>query len=493
MSEKRLCVNCDDELTGNNPRKKYCNQEKAAKCPVCGDEFSYICIQDRRMKHHCSKKCVDKNPKRMEKIRETTLKKYGVDNFFKDPEIHKRAVKKSMSKESKEKRKQTNLSRYGVENSMQSPEIAKRMFDNQRENNGGKLGFNTEKQKNTMMERYGVDVPCKNPEILRKSIDNNIAKNGKLFGAGGRVSKGNIFMANLLKERFDVNVKLEHRIENIFFDLFLPDHDIAIDINPTISHNSDISFACLRNRCEINCSKHKPMPQDAHYQRAQIAKNNNLSLIQVYDWDDIDEIIAIVGEKISNKEKILVQNCSIRAISQEELNEFLQVNHVQHELKKQENYYGALYNEKIISVAVFSLLTARNSKWIFDYYSEHKNFSVIGGEKELFDNFVNNISPKLVINYVNFDRHTGKEIFLNNLGFIEEETTGPNLVWHHAKNKNLHKVTKEMLNKIGTNITTNIKCDSISGEEENNKNAARHEKCVKVYTAGNRVFIWRKK
>lgn len=127
---------------------------KLRKCENCGNFLTYGASTGTGK--FCSKKCAlsgNNNPfsKHKDKVKESYIKKYGVDNPAK-------------SKEVQNKIKETLLKNYGVINTFQ-------------------LDKTKEKIKNTFQERYGVDHNSQNEEIKEKMIKS------KLSGAYNRIKK----------------------------------------------------------------------------------------------------------------------------------------------------------------------------------------------------------------------------------------------------------------------------------------------------------------
>ena len=112
------------------------------KCKTGGKEI----ILTNQLKEYCSHKCVYNSPDVKLKLKETNLKRYGVENPAK-------------SKQSKEKMKETNLKKYGVECYSKTPEFVKKM-------------------KETNLERYGVEAPIQSKEIMQKITETNLKKYG---------------------------------------------------------------------------------------------------------------------------------------------------------------------------------------------------------------------------------------------------------------------------------------------------------------------------
>ena len=84
----------------------------AGICDICNKEVKFSSI-DEGFPKLCQKCNNKRNPNRIQKIKETMLEKYGVENA-------------SQIVESQEKKKQTNLERYGVEYTHQNKEIMQR-------------------------------------------------------------------------------------------------------------------------------------------------------------------------------------------------------------------------------------------------------------------------------------------------------------------------------------------------------------------------------
>ena len=116
--------------------------EEHPKCPTCGKPLVFKGIFFK----FCSNICAQSSDEIKQKIKQTCLKKYGVDNYNK-------------TKESKEKIKQTCLEKYGVEYFWQSDECK-------------------EKIKQTCLEKYGVDSPLKSKKIRNKGKQTCLEKYG---------------------------------------------------------------------------------------------------------------------------------------------------------------------------------------------------------------------------------------------------------------------------------------------------------------------------
>lgn len=144
----------------------YLKQPNDGICKICGKQTKF----DTKRRHYlacCSKECNNKYV--YQQTQKALIKKYGVDNIFKSPELmaesyknkdySKRTLKTRQVKMAKygdsgfcnvEKRKKTNIKKYGVESFTQTADFY-------------------EKRKNTMINKYGNDITMFNHELFIKT------------------------------------------------------------------------------------------------------------------------------------------------------------------------------------------------------------------------------------------------------------------------------------------------------------------------------------
>ena len=141
--------------------------EEHPKCPTCGKPLVFKGIFFK----FCSNICAQSSDEIKQKIKQTCLKKYGVDNYNK-------------TKESKEKIKQTCLEKYGVEYFWQSDECKEKIKQTCLKKYGVDSPLKSEKIRNkgkqTCLEKYGVDNPAKLEENKEKVKKTCLKKYGGL-------------------------------------------------------------------------------------------------------------------------------------------------------------------------------------------------------------------------------------------------------------------------------------------------------------------------
>lgn len=545
------CVNCGDEIQSRNPRQKYCHAVKTLVCPTCHKTFTHVC--DKHMSEFCSPRCASRSPERQRKIRETMMRNHGVSCVFNVPEVREKATEGAGTAEASEKRRRTSTERYGVDNPMRNKKISEKVRQTQTEKYGG-FGFNTDRQKATMVERYGTEVPARNKDIAEKirqtqteNHDGSFAFNTekqsdtmiRRFGGKGRLSSpdemrrqldtmverygvrtpceytpfqekaqntlitryGSIFQNAVISrmnkdfarklQELGVETEFEKELDGRYFDIFIPDHNILIEINPTITHNSTIPFACTRNGCGNNDCHHKALSRDYHYNKSIIARNHDMTLIQKYDWDSDEDILAMIYEKIrEDVRKYSARKLVLTRITQREANVFLRENHIQGGSSNQEFCYCLSDGDEIIAVSTFVRSRFnKNYEWEFCRYAVRKGIRVHGGHSRMFKKFVEDAEPSSVVSYVDFNHTTRRNVFLEQLGFVEDRDTGPTLVWNTLRGRP-RKITQNAVNRLGADRILGTRHGTREESGMNNEQILLLEGFVKIFTAGNRVFSW---
>jgi len=533
-AEERVCELCETRFIPTSATQKYCTNIHQKECLECGNKFDFPDPLSKRK--YCSSDCASKiiNGKNaQEKRKQTSLKNYGVENPQSTDELKQKIIKANIDKygvehpmmldEFKEKTVRTNLEKYGVKYAIQDPEIRKRADDTNLEKYGSKNPFGSKiikkKIMETVMEKYGVEYPNQSDIVKEKRIKTNIEKYGfenvmlnsdivakaqKTFSENlkngknqksRKVSNLNKAFAQLIKESCNdvYNIDFEYPVGKFQFDLNINDRSLLIDINPTISHNIVKSFGCIISNCKIvNCSKHRKPTKYYHYQRAMAAHNNDVSLIQVYDWDTEDAILKMINMKTNkNVVKLSARKLTCRRIDQETANIFLHRFHIQGVAKKQIYCYGLYQDDQLMSVATFGK-SRFDSKYEYEFirYAVRDDYIIHGASGKLFQLFLKDAKPSSVVSYVDFNHTTKKNIFLNSLGFYEMKSNGPILVHYNLKTKK--KYSNSSVVKVGADRLLGLDFgNDFDRTKMNNREIMLDNGFLPIYTAGNRIFVYR--
>jgi hypothetical protein len=157
---------------GSRGRRKEGKRVLSLACDKCSAEFKVsggqVKVQLGREKHFCSRKCAASSVYRREKTKETIREKYG---------------EMGLSCQSvREKKKETSLRKFGVDNPAKSDVVQRKTRETwiEKYENCHPLRSEEVKQKirETCIERYGVDNPWKSSDIQEKSRNTCIERYG---------------------------------------------------------------------------------------------------------------------------------------------------------------------------------------------------------------------------------------------------------------------------------------------------------------------------
>ena len=143
-----ICKNCGESLVKMSSSHK--------------DDYGYFTFSD-----YCSRKCATSDKEVREKIKKTSLERYGTENPIQCEYV-------------REKTKKTNLERYGVEHVLQCKSISnkqKETYNKNRDDESFLKGI-IEKTKKTNLERYGVENPMHNEKVKEKIKKTNLERYG---------------------------------------------------------------------------------------------------------------------------------------------------------------------------------------------------------------------------------------------------------------------------------------------------------------------------
>ena len=217
-----------------------------------------------------------KNKEVREKIKQTNIQKYGVDNLFKNDII-------------KEKIKQTNIQKYGVDNPLKNKEIR-------------------EKIKQTNIQKYGVDNPLKNKEIWKKSQDN------RQISSKSKLENNFLNYLKLKYESDDIITQYKSKEYPYYCDFYIKSINLYIEIQGHWTHNDHpFDINNLNDQQIMNIWRTKSL-SDKYYKNAlntwtikdvekrNTAIQNNLNYLEIFGKTDLNKYIDIFENYIKNME-----------------------------------------------------------------------------------------------------------------------------------------------------------------------------------------------
>ena len=240
-----------------------------------------------------------KNKEVREKIKQTNIQKYGVDNLFKNDIIKEKIKQTNIQKYGvdylfksniiKEKIKQTNIQKYGVDNPLKNKEIR-------------------EKIKQTNIQKYGVDNPLKNKEIWKKSQDN------RQISSKSKLENNFLNYLKLKYESDDIITQYKSKEYPYYCDFYIKSINLYIEIQGHWTHNDHPFYINNLNDQQImNIWRTKSL-SDKYYKNAlntwtikdvekrNTAIQNNLNYLEIFGKTDLNKYIDIFENYIKNME-----------------------------------------------------------------------------------------------------------------------------------------------------------------------------------------------
>lgn len=273
-------------------------------------------------------------PEIQERARAATRAKYGVDYPMQSPVVRQKIQAVIMSKWGAKtpfaspkfmaKYHSDSMDRYGTFWPSQADEVKGKILRTLHEKYGEdvdnvfQLDEVKQKSRETLLEKTGYAWPLQDPEtkarakatlldtINRKANDPS-AKTHRPY-----VSKLNRkFAADVLEAVPGSTVEYEAHVPgtgyrvDMRFDSADGSRSVFVDVNPTVSHNSRLSYWCVVTGCKPNRDgsphKHAPAPGKSYaYDRAAAmrAAYPDVDYVQVWDWDDPDEIMSLLRSEL---------------------------------------------------------------------------------------------------------------------------------------------------------------------------------------------------
>lgn len=279
-------------------------------------------------------------------------------------------------------------------------------------------------------------------------------------------------------ERKIVSFLSELGIENIItntrsiihgkeLDIFLPDHNLAIEVNGVYWHKH-ISGVSDKNRHKI---------------KTDLCKENGIDLIQVFDYELDDGIIfnklkSIIELKLGLvQQNIYARNCTVKEIDSVEYKTFLSENHIKGSISSKIKL--GLYSDKELCMVMgFSKPRFnKNYEWELIRLCSKRGVKIAGGASKLFAKFIKNHEPSSVISYCDNRFFNGNVYSV--LGFIKYNDGLPNYMWVDKLGHTLSRYNTQK-HKIADNKT----------EELTETQIMESRGYMKIYDCGQSVYVW---
>lgn len=428
---KVLCKKCDKELkfkrTISEGYGVYCSRECTNQCE------EHI----KKVKETSDKKYGGQGTSSEsinDKIKNTTLKNFGVDNFFKrkdliqDKFIEKYNVPGVWAVEGvSDKIKNTNIKKIGLTSNLLTKESQYKSLETKRK------VFREKYERFNILSDEGDDIKilcdkCQNEFTINRSVlynrnDMDVEVCTNCNPVTNSISYSESEVLNYIKELLPLGEIKEKDRKVIYpqeIDVLIPNKNIGIEYNGLFWHSS------------------YKVTNDYHFKKYKKCSEQNIKLIQIFEdeWLHKKEIVkSILNTNFNVFDQVIYgRKCVVKEIDNKVCKEFVDQNHIQgHHNSKIK--IGLFYDDKLVSVMTFgSLRKSLGMKSVDGSYEmvrfcNLKNTKVIGGGSKLFKYFLKTYQPSNIISFSDSRYFTGE--LYEKLGFTFNGETKPN--YHYIK------------------------------------------------------------
>lgn len=244
------------------------------------------------------------------------------------------------------------------------------------------------------------------------------------------VSKYETMLEHKLKE-LNVSYISNHRklLDGLEVDFYLPEHGLAIEVNPSSTHNSNI-FAKTSNRSYLNQSKERGY----HYDKYRLCKDKGVVLIQLFEYDlEPTRFTSIIWPRLEQQilgysTKLYARKTTIEELSTKTARTFLESYHTQGYIASKVKY-GMYYNGDLVAVATFgdNRGTVELKRLCF-----RPGIQVLGGLSKFIKRYFKDFDDNVITSYSDNNYGDGNGYASAGAEFVKE--TGPALVFVSTSN-----------------------------------------------------------
>lgn len=270
-------------------------------------------------------------------------------------------------------------------------------------------------------------------------------------------SRSSYLVSIILRELQKLNISYDLNNRSILIDdgrhfeidIYLPDYNLGIEVNPVSTHSVDVGRLGLSSKTY-------------HQEKSLLAEEKGVGLIQFYDIDYHDaRRFEVFKEQLQslvlNKIKIGARKCSVQPIGAKICNQFLNKYHFQGMERSSSVRYGLYHGDNL--VGVLTLGKSRYTKDEFEIvrYCMDPNVIVMGGFSKLFKYALKDIKAgSKIVSYMDLNKRLRASNVYEKHGFQFDGLTKPDYVWvkrYGTETLSRYNTTKSKLVSEGYDVS----------------------------------------
>ncbi len=236
-----------------------------------------------------------------------------------------------------------------------------------------------------------------------------------------RVSRGQKEISEFIKS-LDLEAKLEFKVNELVYDIFVPSHKLLIEYNGLRWHS-------MKGGAKRDLTKYKN------------AINHGYKLISIFEDEwllnqyKVQSLLRNLLVK-SNQTRIRPSNCEIKLIKASEADLFYESYHYIGKVKAKINY-GVFYDSKLIACMSFKKPTRQSSHdWELVRMTSDPNYRIHGIWSKLLKTFIKECSPTSIVSFSDNRLFSGQTY--QKIGFRFDGEIPPDYYWVKGQ-KRFHK------------------------------------------------------
>ena len=189
----------------------------------------------------------------------------------------------------------------------------------------------------------------------------------------------------------EVITSVRDKIPPMELDIFLPEFNIAVEINGGYWHSERFK------------------DKNYHIRKYNLCTDKNIRLVSIWEWEylkDKDKIENFIKNLIIEKKKLFARKLQIKEVDVKSQREFLESNHLQGYVPC--TYALGLYTgDELIQLMTLRVKSKKDKLYEIGRLATKTGYIVIGGTKRLFKHLLSLVDFETIISYNNMDKFTG--------------------------------------------------------------------------------------